>query len=71
MTEHRVKNDIRLHAHHGNKPAIIKLLIVHLQIGEHIYCRLKEKSLFARAAYYLKAVTASRTCCNAFEFMLR
>lgn len=56
MTEHRVKNDIRLHAHHGNKPAIRHFLIVHLQIGEHIYCTLKEKSLFARAADNLKAV---------------
>ena len=71
MTEHRIKDDTRLHTHHGNKPAIIKLFAVHLQIGKHIYCRFKEKSLFASAAYYIKSVTASRACCNAFEFMLR
>ena len=59
MTKHRIKDDIRLHTHHGNKPAIIKLFVMHLQIGKHIYCRLKEKSLFASATYYLKAVTAS------------
>ena len=71
MTEHRIKDDTRFHAHHGNKPAIIKLFTVHLQIGKHIYCRLKEKSLFASAAYYLKSMTASGAFCNAFEFMLR
>ena len=45
MTKHRIKDDTRLHAHHGNKPAIIKFFAVHLQIGKHIYCRLKEKGL--------------------------
>ena len=70
MPEHRIKDDIRLHAHHGNEPAIGQLYIVHLQIGEHIYCRLKEKSLFSCATDYFKTVSCCRACCNSFEFMV-
>ena len=32
VPEHRVKDNVRLHAHHGNEPAIGQFLIVHLQI---------------------------------------